>query len=127
MPKKKSGQRKKDQETLGQRVARVRRERGYTQAELGERIGLRQSHLSDLETGRLQFSAEVIAKLAESLHTTADELLGLKPTRSAEPKTPRRLLRRIQQIADLPLSQQRALLKMVDAVIDRERLRKAQA
>ena len=109
-------------ETIGQRLARLRGERGFTQVEFGELTGVRQSHLSDLERGRLQINADMAARFATALGVTTDELLGLQP-RKANGRIPRRLLRRVEKIADLPLAEQKALLKTIDAVVDRHRLR----
>ena len=46
-------------ETVGQRLARVRKERGYTQVELAKKIGITQTLVSDYETDRLRLSAEM--------------------------------------------------------------------
>jgi len=104
-------------ETFGDRVARLRKERGFTQAELGERAGIRQSHLSDLERGRLHLSAELAVRLAQSLDVSTDILLGLKATREGNRKLPRRVLRRIEQIEQLPPQAQRTLLKTIDTFL----------
>ena len=40
-------------ETLGQRIARIRKERGYTQVELAQRIGIIQSIVSAIEPDSL--------------------------------------------------------------------------
>ena len=42
-----------ESETVGQRLARLRKERGWTQVELAERIGIIQSLISDYERDRL--------------------------------------------------------------------------
>ncbi|MGH9967441.1 MAG: helix-turn-helix domain-containing protein [Pyrinomonadaceae bacterium] len=41
-------------ETIGQRVARLRKERGFTQIELADKIGLTQNLISAYECGRLR-------------------------------------------------------------------------
>ena len=45
-------------ETIGQRIARLRNERGLTQKQLGEKIGIVQVLVSDYEKGKLRLHAE---------------------------------------------------------------------
>jgi transcriptional regulator with XRE-family HTH domain len=106
-------------ETMGQRLARIRKERGVTQVELAERTGLIQVVVSDYERGRLRLPAEMAVRFAEALGVTTDELLRSKKDRSAKPaKQPSlKLIRRMEQIEGLPLYQQRALLMTIDTFI----------
>jgi hypothetical protein len=58
---------------------------------------------------------------ARALCCTTDELLGVKPTAdSLSPKTAR-LLKRLQRIAEFPPADQRAVLKLVDAMLETRR------
>ena len=84
-------------EPLNQRIARLRKERGYTQTELAERIGIIQALVSDYECGKLRLSAEMAIRFAMALEVTTDELLrsnGAKPLRR---KPSRRVLRRMER------------------------------
>jgi transcriptional regulator with XRE-family HTH domain len=106
-------------ETLGQRVARLRKDRGYTQVELAEKIGIIQEIVSNYERDRLRMHAEMVARFATALGVTADELLGLKESRTngGVGKIPRRVLRRVELIGGLPMSDQRALLNTIDKFV----------
>jgi transcriptional regulator with XRE-family HTH domain len=107
-------------ETLGQRLARIRKERGVTQVELARRTGLIQVVVSDYERGRLRLPAEVAVRFAEALGVTTDELLRSpgKDSRARSARQPSlRLARRMEQIESLPLYQQRALLTTIDTFI----------
>jgi transcriptional regulator with XRE-family HTH domain len=53
--------------TFGVALARLRRERRLTQAELAERAGLSQRHISFLESGRSKPGAEALRKLIAGL------------------------------------------------------------
>ena len=58
---------------------------------------------------------------ARSLKVSTDVLLGVKPVRDTlAPKTARRL-QRLQRIEELPPADQRAVLKLVDAMLDTRR------
>jgi len=110
-------------ETIAERVARLRREKGLTQVEMAELLGVSQSVVSDYERGALRLHGELIAKVAEILSVSADEILGLEAKHGASKAqgaaTNRRLLRRIQQIDNLPKRDQEALLRTIDAFLSK--------
>jgi transcriptional regulator with XRE-family HTH domain len=104
-------------ETIAQRVARLRKERGITQEEMASRLGVTQPIVSDYERGALRLHGELIIQFAKILDVTADELLGLQPAKSNGSAKNRRILRRIQQIDKLPKRDQEALLRTIDAFL----------
>ncbi len=101
-------------ESVGARLARLRKEHGLTQVELAERLGILQSVLSRYERGIFCLNAELILKLSEILNVSADELLGLEPLKQSSGVQSRRLARRIRQIDSLPKRDQQALLRTID-------------
>ena|SRR3990172_2478172 len=108
---------KKGMETIAQRVARIRKERGITQKELARLLNVAQSNISDFERGALRLHGELIIQLAKILGVSADELLGLEETKDAGTIKNRRLLRRVQQIDKLSKRDQEALLRTIDAFL----------
>lgn len=104
-------------ETFGQRLARLRHERGLTQTELAERVGLIQTLVSAYEHDQLRLRVDVAARLAIALGISADELLGLKGSNTNGGHLSRRVLRRMQRVEQLAPTHQRALLKTIDAYI----------
>jgi transcriptional regulator with XRE-family HTH domain len=105
-------------ETMGQRLARLRKERGWTQVELAERTGIVQTVLSDYERGKLRLNADMIVRFAQALEVTTDELLqpgtAQKPLRR---KPSLRVLRRLERIERLPQHQQNTLLRTIDGFL----------
>lgn len=108
------------EESIGGRLSRLRRERGITQVELAEILGVAQPMVSGYERGSLRLHGELIVELTKILDVTADQLLGLKETKNGTVKN-RRLLRKLQQLELLPRRDQQALLRTIEAF-----LRKAQ-
>ncbi len=106
-------------ESAGQRLARFRRERGYTQTELAERVGTIQALVSDYERDKLRLSAEMAIRFAQALEVTTDELLGAQPTKGNGRKPSRKVLRRLEQIESLPKRDQDALLRTIDAFLSK--------
>ena len=110
-----------DAETLGVRIARLRREKGMTQIELAERLRVSQPVISDYENGVIRLPADTVAQIAEVLGASADELLGLKApaAQAAGGIKNRRLYRRMQEIEKLPRRDQEALLRTIEAFISK--------
>ena len=105
-------------ETIGQRLARARRERGMTQVELAQRLGVARPVVSDYERGELRLHCELIVKLSDILGVSSEELLGLKKAPSNGALKNRRLMRRLQEIERLPRRDQQALLRTIDRFLD---------
>jgi transcriptional regulator with XRE-family HTH domain len=104
-------------ETIGQRLARLRKERGITQTELAAELGVTQSHVSEWERGNLRLHGELIAELTRLLGVSADELLGLTAPGQRTTTGNRRLVRRLHDFDKLPKRDQEALLRTIDAFL----------
>jgi transcriptional regulator with XRE-family HTH domain len=102
---------------LGKRLARLRKERGYTQVELAEKTGVVQVIISDYERGKLRPHPDMIVRLAKAMQISADELLGLSAPQANTPPVNRRFLRRLQAVDKLPKRDQEALLRTIDAFL----------
>lgn len=106
-------------ESIGHRIARLRKERGYTQKELGEKIGIMHSLVSDYERQRLKMNAEMVVRFALALEVSADEILGLK-TNHRQTNPSLRIVRRLKRIETLPPSKQKSLLQIIDGFLKGE-------
>jgi transcriptional regulator with XRE-family HTH domain len=116
VPKQRGQRASRTEQSPGQRVAQLRKERGLTQQEMAERLGVSQPVVSDYECGALRLHGELIAKLAEILAVSADEILGLTPlTDRTGALQNRKLHRRLQQLDRLPPRDQQALLRTIEA------------
>lgn len=103
---------------IGERLARFRKERGVTQVELAEELGVSQVNVSAYERGLLRFPSDLLARAAQVLTVSADELLGLSQPRARAsqfglPST--RLQRRLRLLEDLPRRDQDALSHLLKA------------
>lgn len=110
-------------ETLGARIARLRRDKGLTQVELAERLQVSQPVVSDYENDVIRLPADVVVQIARILDASTDELLGIKaaarPASTTTQIKNRRLYRRMQQIEQLPRRDQDALLRTIEAFISK--------
>ena len=104
-------------ETIGQRLARLRKQRGYTQVELAEKMGSRQVLISAYETDRIALSAEIAVRLAMALEVSTDELLHPKVKKKSATKPSLKVMRRMEQIEKLPENKQSFILSALDSML----------
>jgi len=64
-----------DYRLLGQRLAKIRKQRKLTQERLAEMTDLANNYISNIENGRSIPSLETLAKLCEALDVTPNEFL----------------------------------------------------
>lgn len=107
-----------DETPIGARIARLRKQHGLSQKELAERIGITHHLVSDYETGRLHLNDQMVARMALALQVSADALLGLNRTRTEDHTPSLRIMKRVQKLEQLPLSQQKAILHTLDLAIE---------
>lgn len=106
---------------FGAHLATLRRARGLSQEELAAQAGVSRRVIAYYEVESAQPPGALLVALARVLHCSTDELLGVKPIgETMRPKTAR-LLKRLRRIEELPAADQRAVLKLVDAMLDTRR------
>jgi ribosome-binding protein aMBF1 (putative translation factor) len=59
---------------VGNLLAGARLKEGITQAQLAEKLGIRQNMISDYERGRRRLSPSMAKRIAKALHITVDRL-----------------------------------------------------
>jgi transcriptional regulator with XRE-family HTH domain len=105
-------------ETFGQRLARLRKERGLTQSELAGKMGLVQALVSEYERDKLRPYHEMVARFAVALDVSTDELIGLNAPKRKHKAPSLRLQKRMLQIEELPTHQQKILLRTIDTILN---------
>ena len=109
----------KDMKDFGIRLAKIRKSRGLTQSELGEKVGVSLRVISYYECESSQPPGPILISLAQALDVTVDELMGAKKLKKKlDPKTAR-LRKRLIKVEKLPTTDQRAVLKYIDMLVER--------
>ena len=80
-------------------------------------MGLVQPLISEYENDKLRPHGEMVARFALTLEISADELLGVKPSKLNGKRPSRKVLRRLERIEALPAHQQATLLKTIDTFL----------
>jgi len=104
-------------ETIGERIARLRKQHGYTQAELADEMGIIQKLISDYERGRIRPHPEMLARFAVTFDVTTDELIGLKRLKAKKPLKNRRLQLRLNRVGELSKNDQETIIRMIDSLL----------
>jgi transcriptional regulator with XRE-family HTH domain len=104
-------------ESIGERLTRIRKSRGITQMDMARRLGVTQPIVSSYEKGAFRLHGELIARLAEILRVSTDEILGTRALRDSSPPRSRRAARRFEKLETLSRGDQLAVIRFVNALL----------
>ena len=100
--------RERNEDTAGYRISELRKDRGWNQKELAEKLYVSPSQISRIESGETEsVNIGILISAAELFHVSTDYLLGLTPIMA--PKS--------YDISQLKLSQ-KAIMRMIFGNID---------
>ena len=101
--------------TLARQLHNLRRERGWSQPELAEKVGSSVTMIGRYERGEMTPPADIVAKLAEVFGVTMDHLFhGNGPADAVRDKT---MAERLKVLATLGKADQAAILATLDALM----------
>lgn len=105
-------------ETLGERIARLRREHGVTQVQLAEALGVSQQTMQSYEVGRRRIPVSALPVVASTLAVSLEELFGqTKPAARSKRGPASKLEQQLEAITKLPKARQRFVSEMLDTVL----------
>lgn len=104
---------------MGARIAQARKERGLTQQQLADALGISQQTLAHYEVGRVGVGAPMLPRLSELLDLSFDEILLGQPTvRLPGKRGPAsRLEQQLDAVTRLPKAEQKFVSRMLDNVL----------
>ena len=104
-------------ERLGTRVAELRRSQNITQVEMAATLGVSQQAINSYEVGRRRIPVSALPTLARSLGVSLEELFGDDAAAAKKRGPAPKLQQQIERIQQLPRTQQRFVMQMLDTVI----------
>jgi transcriptional regulator with XRE-family HTH domain len=104
-------------ERLGLRVAELRRTQNITQVEMAATLSVSQQTINSYEAGRRRIPVSALPTLARSLGVSLEELLGDDASATKKRGPAPKLQQQIERIQQLPRTQQRFVMQMLDTVI----------
>ena len=101
------------------RLARLRKSRRLTQAQLAKAVGVSQGLISFYERSTKEPVASIVARLAQALGVSTDDLLGVKPGKPINDmdRETLRLWRRFQKLRMLSYRDQRAVVRHMQSLV----------
>ncbi len=113
------------EENFGMRLARLRRAAGYSLRELATEVGISHRMLVYYEKHSQHPPAHLLPQLTKALGVSADQLLGMEKLKSNGRVRDTKLWRRFSQVEKLPTPQRKQITQILDAFLEREKLKKA--
>ena len=108
----------------GDRVRELRKERGWSQGDLGAKIGTDAGRISRYEAGKITPSLEALVRLADVLQVSVDYLVREgAPRKILDGHDLGRLGDRLAELAELAEADQDTVAEVIDAVIAKSRLK----
>ncbi|MEM5299647.1 helix-turn-helix domain-containing protein [Burkholderia sp. JPY481] len=103
---------------LGERMARFRKERSITQAQIAQTLGLTQQTYQSYEVGRRRLPVSLLPAIARALSVSLDDLFGESENAARSKRGPApKWQKQIETIAQLPKAKQQFIAQMLDAVL----------
>ena len=101
---------------LGARIAQLRKEQNLTQQQLADELGVSQQIVASYEVGRRRVPLSTLPLLAWTLGVSVEALIGEEEKPTKRGPTPK-LQRHMERISQLPKTQQRFLLQMIETAL----------
>jgi transcriptional regulator with XRE-family HTH domain len=114
-------------ETFGRRLARLRKAAGYSQRALAAELGISQRMVAYYESQTEHPPTHLLPSLADALSLTTDQLLGREAVSPRKAPKNQQLLRRLRTVESLPAAERRQVLHLIDALVERNLLRRQKA
>lgn len=107
---------------LGQRISSARKDADLTQQQLADSLGIPQPQLASYEVGRRRVPVSLLPRLARILAVPIDALIDEEASPSSvlsrsRRGPPSRLEQQLHRISQLPKSQQKFVVQMLDTVL----------
>jgi len=108
---------------LGERMKRLRQERGWSQSELAGQIGGDGRQISRYENGHIVPSVEALTKIAEALDISTDFLLFESIARRPLHVPDNGISERLLDLSDLGEDDRKSLFHILDALVAKTKFR----
>src|SRR5438105_1004295 len=108
---------KTSEETFGQRLARLRKEAGYSQRSLAAEIGISNRMVAYYEAQTEHPPAHLLTPIADALDLTVDQLLGRAPISKRKAPKNERLIRQLRQVEKLPARARQSVIEHIEGLV----------
>ena len=104
--------------TFGERLRKLRKQRGLTQDQLAELAGMNGRHLSRFETGAIEPPVRTVRRLAEALGLALEELTQEAPQARLQSLVPdEELLEQFKALSRIDEEDRKAIKRVIAAML----------
>ena len=107
---------KKLYKEIGKRIAEFRSEQGLSQAQLAEKLNIKQQVLAGYEIANRRLPISLLKQIADILFVKVEDLLGLETKNKPGPLS--KLERRVEYIKTLSEKKQEKILEIIDSALE---------
>ncbi len=107
--------------TIGQNIRQLRKQKGWTQSELAEQLQCTQEVIAYYENGERTPPANKIPLFANILGITIDELYGTKPMKTASKEKNSKLWKKFEQVEHMQPADRKLVFRMIDSLATQKR------
>lgn len=105
------------EETFGRRLARLRKDAGYSQRSLAAEIGISNLMVAYYEAQTDHPPAHLLTPIADALGLTVDQLLGRAPLTKRKAPQNERLIRQLRQVEKLPARARQSVIEHIEGLV----------
>jgi transcriptional regulator with XRE-family HTH domain len=113
--------------TLGEKIRKLRKERDWTQAELGNRSGVGSNNVSSYELGTLKPSRKTLERFANALGISLEELLAEEPEQPVLAIEDPELLPLFRELSRLPEAERTHAKWILSVIVRQSRIQQMMA
>ena len=109
--------------SLAENIKKIRKQKGWSQKDLGDMIGSHLSHVNRIETGKQNPSLEVLIKLADALGVSIDGLVRGSDEDFKEIKIEdKNMAERIKLLNTLDPEDRKVVIRVIDALLTKKKI-----
>jgi transcriptional regulator with XRE-family HTH domain len=102
---------------FGQRLFEARQAVGLSQAELADKLGMKQAGYAAWERDNVALRPDQIARLAEILNVPVEQLIGIKASATRASGPTGKVRKVFEEVSRLPRHQQAKVVEFVEAFV----------
>ena len=105
------------EETFGRRLARLRKEAGYSQRSLAAEIGVSYRVIAYYEAQTEHPPTHLLPAIADALSLSVDQLLGRAAVSKRKAPQNERLIRQLRQVEKLPARARQSVIEHIEGLV----------
>ncbi len=109
---------------VGENIRKIREDKGFTQQQMADLVGMHRSNYSKVETAQRELSISALAKVAKFFDLSLDELVNFEGTVpkevTIEDKT---TLEQIKLIGQLEPEDKNMVFRLIDTIVTKQKFK----